>query len=170
MGIFNMYYITNSLMFKVLLLLGLFSISGNAMTDYQKSKLRQCYERGKPYDLGNTLAGICWVESKGGLYKINSKSNDYGLTQININNLLGRLNVEPTYINKSYYATILVEKDDYAIDVAIVELQYWKLDRKRTGWHHMVNSYNQGNKITNGNYAIKVAKAIKMLKKKGILK
>lgn len=145
------------------------SLIGKDLTNYQRNRVLACKEIGKPYGLGNTLAGICYHESMAGLTKINSDSGDYGITQINIHSLLDRLHKRHTAYNISYYATILVEDDVYAMKAALAELQYWKLDRNRTGWHHMLNSYNSGSDVTGCTYSMKIANAIQYLKQQGVL-
>jgi len=151
------------------LVIMLTALVGKDLTDYQRDRVLACKKAGEPYDLGNTLAGICYHESLAGLIKINPSSKDYGITQININSLLDHLHKRHTAYNISYYATILVEDDNYAMQAALLELQYWKLDRKRTGWHHMLNSYNSGNDVTGCTYSMKIAEAIKYLKQQGVL-
>ena len=151
------------------LLLLLLPIYLLALTPSQISIAKKCYEYGKPYDLGNTLAGICMVESSLGEHVIGS-TNDYGITQINIYSHLNRLGIRPTSTMISKYATILVRDDNYALAAAVAELQYWQLDRERTNWAHLVNSYHNGSHINNPNYATKVTKAIRYLKKNGIIK
>ncbi len=151
------------------LVMMLTTLIGQDLTSYQRDRVLTCKKAGEPYDLGNTLAGICYHESLAGLIKVNPNSGDYGITQININSLLDRLHKRHTAYNISYYATILVEDDEYAMRAALAELYYWKLDRKRTGWHHMLNSYNEGNSIERGTYSLKIAKAIKYLKQQGVL-
>jgi len=123
----------------------------------------------KPYNLQNTICGIILVESQAGLYKVNPQTEDYGVTGINVYSLLRRLNIEPTHLAKSFYATQLVIDDQYAITASLAELLYWQLDRNRTDWAHLISSYNQGSKVNNYDYARKVAKAIKYLKTKGII-
>jgi len=150
------------------LVMTLTTLIGQDLTDYQRQCLTKAIAIAKPYQLGNTIAGIIWVESKC-VYKVNPVTGDYGITQVNIKSLLNRLELPTTTLNKSFYATQLVTEDAYAVKAALAELLYWQLDRKRTGWYHLVGSYNQGNVIESNNYASKVANAIRYLKQQGVL-
>lgn len=131
--------------------------------------IQKCKEFGTTYNLGNTLAGICYIESKGGIYKINATTQDYGITGINIKSALRRLQQKNTWHNRNVVATKLVENDELALSLSILELLYWRDKRGRTYWASMVESYNKGNKHNNFNYANKIAKAIKYLKQQKIL-
>lgn len=136
----------------------------------QLATLKQCYHIGKRFDLGNTLAGICWVESKGGDYKINTATHDYGVAGTNLYTALKRLDLPKTWHYKNKLATDLVTQDNLSIQLGLLELLYWRDTRKRTYWPRMVESYNKGNSFKTLTYSRKVAEAIAMLKEKGILK
>lgn len=131
--------------------------------------VRKAFEFGKQYDLGHTLAGIVWQESKC-KYRMNVDSGDYGITHVNIHSLLRRLGKPNNHYTRSEYASHLVANDIFAMQTAVAELLYWKLDRNRVGWEHMVNSYNEGNNVEHGVYASKVRKAIQFLKAEGVIR
>ena len=150
---------------NILILLIFMCSPALALSQYQKNVIKKSYNIGKKYDLGNTLAGIALVESQAGIYKVNSNTEDYGVTGINIKSLLARIKLPDTYLNRSKYATYLVLDDEYAIKAALAELIYWRDSRRRTNWASMVNSFNQGSILRNNHYARKVARAIKTLKK-----
>ena len=139
------------------------------MTNEQKDNCKLAYDIAKPFDLGNTLAGIAYVESKCGLYKVNPLSGDYGLTQINLKTALNRLKLKNNFHNRNSLPTMLVTNDILAIELAILELIYWRDTSERTNWRHYVSSYNQGNVIKSQAYVDKVAEAIKLLKQQGVL-
>ena len=140
-----------------------------AFTKSQLSVINLAIKLGKPYNLSNTLAAIVIVESAAGKYKVNPRTEDYGVTGINIKSLLSRLELPDTYMNRSLYATYLVVEDEYAIRAALAELVYWRDSRKRVNWWSMVGSYNQGHHLRNNVYASKIAKQISLLKKSKIL-
>lgn len=144
-------------------------LNASTLSSEQRKYITKCYKSGLPHDLANTLAGICYVESKGGLYKVNPLSGDYGLTQIHIKTALTRLKLNNTWHNRNKVATLLVTDDSLALALAIAELLYWRDTRSRTDWYHMVSSYNQGTIITSPNYAQAVANAIKYLKQQRII-
>ena len=141
----------------LLLFVNLYSIE---LTDKQIEKLNLCYHIGKAENLENTLMGICYIESNLGMYKVGI--NDYGLAQINIFTHLRRINKKDTKLNRSYFATKLVQDDYYNLYWALQELLYWKTKKKN--WYQYVSAYNRGH---NGDfsYAYKVSKAIKQLKR-----
>ena len=132
-----------------------------SLTKEQTRILKLCYNYGKIYNLGNTLMGICYVESALGIYKVGN--NDYGIAQVNIKSHLARIGVKDTYMNRSKYATKLVIDDHYNLYGAIQELLYWK--SKKKNWIHYVSAYNRGHKGPI-NYALKISKSIKLLKGK----
>lgn len=145
-----------------------FSVEAKTLTNKQIKLLNLCYAYGVEYDLGYTLMGICYTESKGGLFKINPLSGDYGVTQINLHTALARLDLPNTWRNRNLTATRLVENDYLAIDLALKELLYWR-DIRGNDWTHTVLRYNQGNTITDLSYVRIVSKNIKYLKSLDIL-
>ena len=150
--------------YSILLLLAtlLFGLSQN-----QIRIIHKCHSFGSKYGLGNTLAGICWVESQGGKYIMNQTTEDYGITGINIKTALRFLNKSDNYWNRIKVASKLVRDDKLALIIAVKELLLWK--QEKVYWYNYVSAYNRG---TYGSYkyARKVAKAIKYLKKEKIIK
>lgn len=140
----------------------------HALEDFQIKNIKKCYKAGEPYNLGQTMAAICYHESRAGLYKINSKSDDYGLPQIHLKTALSRLNLKSTWHNKQRIRTRLVTNDEFALDLAIQELRYWKETRGR-GWKDTVASYNQGTVIQNYDYFDAVLEALRTLKKRKLI-
>ena len=128
--------------------------------------IHKCYSFGSKYKLGNTLAGICWVESQGGKYIMNQTTEDYGITGINIKTALRFLNEPDNYWNRVKVASKLVRDDNLAMLIAIKELLLWK--QRKVYWYNYVSAYNRGT-VGSYNYARKVAKAIKYLKRKHII-
>ena len=138
-----------------------------ALTHKQIETIKKCYRFGSHYGLGNTLAGICWVESQGGKYLLNQTTEDYGVAGINIKTALAYLKEPDTYWNRIKVASILVRDDRLVLKIAIYELLKWK--NKKKIWFEYVSAYNRG-WIGSYEYARKVSKAIKFLKKKGVIK
>ena len=151
----------------ILLLIPFFLWASPTFTTSQIVTCKEAFNYGKKHNLGRTLAGIAYVESKCGLYKVGN--GDFGVTQINVSNHLREIGESNTPMSRSRYATLLVTNDKLAYRLAVAELEYWKLKRGRTNWWHYVSSYNQGNIIQSNVYAEKVAEAIKLLLKHNII-
>lgn len=153
-----------------LLLVLLFTITAysSTLTQAQRDACNAAFKFGSDYDLGNTLAGIAWHESRCGTHKI-GPTGDYGITQIHLGSLIKELGITNTHMNRSKLATQLVTDDQFAFALAIEELLYWKLKRGRNYWPAMVESYNKGTNFENHSYARKIAEAIQFLKKEGVL-
>jgi len=128
--------------------------------------IHKCYSFGSKYGLGNTLAGICLVESQGGKYLMNQVTEDYGITGINIKTALRFLGEQDNYWNRVKVASKLVRDDKLALTIAVKELLLWK--QKKVYWYNYVSAYNRGT-VGSYKYAGKVSKAIKYLKRKHII-
>lgn len=157
----------NQLFYRILITLLLFSGLANALTNFQVQIIKKCYAYGAKYGLGNTLAGICWVESKGGLYLINETTEDYGIAGINIRTALRYLKEKDTYWNRRKVKSMLVRDDDLVLKIAIHELLEWK--KRKRFWFEYVSAYNRGT-MGSYKYSQKVARAIRYLKKHHIIK
>ena len=153
--------------FKALILAIFFLEPTNALTHKQIRTIKLCYKVGSKYNLGNTLAGICWVESQGGKYLLNQTTEDYGIAGINIKTALAYLKEPDTYWNRIKVASMLVRNDRLVLKIAIHELIKWR--KKKKVWFEYVSAYNRG-WVGSYEYARKVSKAIKFLKRKGVIK
>lgn len=128
----------------------------------QWNKVEEAYKAGQDKDLGYTMAAITIVESKAGLDKVNEASESYGITQININTALSRMNMEDNKENRDKIKSMLIKSDKLSFKLAKDELLYWQSVRNNN-WRQMVRSYNAGWNAENGN--IYLTKVIKNLKK-----
>ena len=137
-----------------------------ALNQNQVKIIRYCYKIGIQYGLANTLAGICYIESKGGKYLLNPTTEDYGIAGINIRTGLRYMNMKDTYYHRLQLASILIKNNRLNLRIAIHELLYWK--KRKVYWYSYVSAYNRGN-LGSYKYARKVSKAIKYLKKEKII-
>ena len=158
----------------LLLLAASLLLSKCLLTPAQLKIADECYSYGNKFKLGNTLVGICGVESNFGVWKIPvHDQNDYGITGINVDNLLYELGLENNKYNRSMIASILVSDDTYALTKAVENLLFWirHYDYDPTSsdtykWALIVEHYNQGVNLTRGGfkYAHKITAAIKRWK------
>ena len=109
----------------------------------QKYRLEYAYNYGKPYDLGWSMSSIAWQESHAGKYKINTKSKDYGLFQINATTIFNILGVT-SYWKKQEIITKVVMDDALSAYLALDVLQHFQRVHKND-WKKMIMSYNIGN-------------------------
>jgi len=107
-----------------------------------------CYK----YDLGYTCVAIGWRESKLGIYDINEKTQDYGITGINIHYYFKDHNLKQTYWLKERIKTRLVRNDSFAIAECIWKLNNW---RKVFGnnYKKIWGAYNGGSPNINYRYS-----------------
>ena len=157
-----------------LLIILLLVISSYGLSTEQKSNLKFSYKQGAKYGLGWTLAGISYVESKLGLYRVNLSDPSGSQYHILIKSVLNRNHIPNTSWNRSRVMEKLLDDKYFAARQAISELLYWKAYWIRKGysgnwlWVKTVGSYN-GGYYSNVEYVRKVARAIKMLKRKHLL-
>lgn len=113
------------------------------LSDEQRYRLTWAYNYGEKYDLGWTMASIALHESKAGLYKINTKSQDYGLFQVNLTTAKDIMGISG-YWNGQALITKMVVDDEFNAYLSLHVLQHFK--KIRSSWKDMVRSYNEGNK------------------------
>jgi len=113
------------------------------LSDEQRYRLQWAYSYGKQYDLGWSMSSIAWHESKAGVYKVNSNSQDYGIFQVNITTASDILGVSG-YWNKQALITRMVVDDEFNAYLALHVLQHFQKTRK--SWKSVIRSYNEGNK------------------------
>ncbi len=141
-----------------------------AFTPAQKQDFRFSYNYGKKYDLGWTLVGISYVESSLGKYKINLADPSASSYHILVKSVLRREHIPDNSWNRSRMIEKLLNNKYFAARQAISELLFWKSYWIRQGysgnwlWVRMVGSYNGGH-VSNIQYARKVAKAIRLLRR-----
>jgi hypothetical protein len=133
--------------------------------------LYESYMRGVQHDLGYTLAAIAFHESSAGLFRMNYKSKDFGVFQINIKTAASIEGVT-NYFAKTKLAERLLYDDAYNASLAVNVLESFKKQHKGS-WKEAVKSYNQGNKWKRSSDSNKIAEKylasiinkIKMLRK-----
>lgn len=111
----------------------------NELDQYQKSDLRAAYNHGSTKDLGLTLAAIALKESNAGKYRLNYKSDDFGMFGINIQTIANYFQTENMYQN-IMYAQQVVHDDYMGAEIAISVLNQFK----ERGYKQMLMSYNEG--------------------------
>ena len=113
------------------------------LSSEQRYRLQWAYSYGEQYDLGWTMSAIAWHESNAGQNKINTKSNDYGVFQVNLITATDIM-VISGYWNKQALITKMVVDDEFNAYLALHVLQHFQKTRK--SWKSVVRSYNEGNK------------------------
>jgi hypothetical protein len=140
----------------------------------QKHNLHFAYTYGEKLDLGYTLAAIALVESSAGKYRLNVRTNDLGLFQINATTAENTLKLEK-YYDKLELHQRLVYDDILGAEIAIATLEHFRRDRVMTSsvWSEMIKSYNTGSqwrrdkvmKKKADGYLQKVSNTVKLLRK-----
>lgn len=124
----------------------------------QKSNLHVMYFLGDVHNLGYTLAAIALSESNAGKWRLNYRSNDFGILQINIETASNILSISNRY--KLFdLAERLLYDDVLSSDLAIDVLHHFQKDRKMSPlvYKEMIMSYNRGNKWRTNKHERKVA-------------
>lgn len=145
----------------------------DALNTIQRYNLSFAYSQGAPHDLGYTLAAIALVESQAGKWRLNIRSNDLGLFQINARTAQNTLGITHPYRQLELHQQ-LVYDDRLGAEIAISTLKHFQRNRVMTNavWTEMIKSYNQGYKwrrdrgslkLAKG-YAKKVGESVKVLK------
>lgn len=136
------------------------------MTLEQHSSLRFAYGQGSYENLGYTLAAIAWKESFAGKWRVNYKTNDFGLYHVNIETAAKTLDIKNIY-RKYELAQKLIFDDHLGSDLALSVLKHFA----SRGYRQMLMSYNRGNKwlkdesqkIVAEKYANDIANRVKIL-------
>jgi hypothetical protein len=133
------------------------------LTENQRHNIRLSVNRGVGDDLGLTLAAIALTESSAGLQRVNHKSKDYGLYQINIRTAKSITGIEDDHLGY-LLAMELTFDDELNAKYALHVLRHFS--KVHNGdWSKMIQSYNAGNRYWNGrNYLQKVKENIKLIK------
>lgn len=138
---------------RVIILLILSIVSFNALsedsckewdglTDDQKYRLQWAYKYGEQHDLGWTMASIALHESRAGLYKINTRSNDFGIFQVNLTTAKNIMGINGFW-NEQALITRMVVDDEFNAYLALHVLQHFQ--KVNTSWKNVIRSYNEGN-------------------------
>lgn len=110
----------------------------------QIQTIRYAYHYGKKHDLGYTMAAIAWKESCAGLYRINFDDPSAGIYHAYLPNVIKRhYKKRNTSFRRNAVAERLIRDPEFASQIALEELLYWKKIRKNN-WKEMIKSYNKG--------------------------
>lgn len=110
----------------------------------QIQTIRYAYHYGKKHDLGYTMAAIAWKESCAGLYRINFDDPSAGIYHAYLPNVIKRhYKKRNTSFRRNVVAERLIRDPEFASQIALDELLYWKRIRKGN-WKDMIKSYNKG--------------------------
>lgn len=140
----------------------------------QKHNLSKSYSYGHPYELGYTLAAIALVESQAGKWRLNIKTGDVGLYQINYITAENTLGVNRYYDQLALHQD-LIYNDRLSAEIAIATLQHFRANRAMTSvvWSEMIKGYNEGYKWRRDKvsrkkaekYLTRVTNSVRLLKK-----
>lgn len=133
----------------------------------QKHNISFAYSYGEKYNLGLTLAAIALVESSAGKYRLNVRTNDLGLFQVNATTAENTLKLEK-YYDKLELHQRLVYDDVLGAEIAVSVLKHFE----KRGWQGMVKSYNEGSRWLRDKqsdkkakqYLTKVSSTVKLLR------
>lgn len=111
----------------------------------QKENLELAYQYGVPKNYGFTLAALALRESNAGKWRVNFRSNDYGLMQINIKTAYDELGISD-YYEQIELAEQLIYDDELSLYIATRVLDHFRQGRMLTNsvWREMVMRYNIG--------------------------
>ncbi len=114
-----------------------------SLSDNQRKIAEWLYDRGEPHNLQLTLPAISWVESTLGQFRLNVRSGDLGIMQINYKtaeNILGVTN----YLKKAELHQRLIYDDELNVTLSLDVLEHFKKVHKND-WKKVIMSYNIGN-------------------------
>lgn len=110
----------------------------------QIQTIRYAYHYGKKHNLGFTMAAIAWKESCAGLYRINFEDPSAGIYHAYLPNVIKRhYKKRNTSFRRNAVAERLIRDPEFASQIALEELLYWKKIRKGN-WKEIIKSYNKG--------------------------
>jgi len=148
--------------------------SVEALNLIQRHNLSFAYSQGSPHDLGYTLAAIALVESQAGKWRLNVRTNDLGLFQINAKTAQDTLKVTHPYRQLELHQQ-LVYDDRLGAEIAIKTLKHFQRNREMTArvWREMIKGYNEGNRWKRDKvslkkaqrYADRVSESVRVLKR-----
>lgn len=139
----------------------------------QKHTLHKMYQMGEADNLGYTLAALALVESSAGKFRLNVRTNDLGVLQINATTAQNTLKIEGHY-NQLALHQELVYNDRLSAEIALATLHHFRAgrDMNRKVWSEMIKSYNEGYKWRRDKlsrkkaekYLTKVSQSVKLIK------
>ena len=146
----------------------------NHLSLIQKHTLHTMYQYGSPYELGYTLAALALVESSAGKFRLNVRTNDLGVLQINSLTAQNTLKIEGHYNQLALHQSLIYD-DRLSAEIAIETLHHFRRNRVMTNqvWAEMIMSYNTGSqwrrdkamKKRAEKYLTKVSTSVKLLKR-----
>lgn len=115
------------------------------LNQHQQQILTKAYHYGKPYNLGFTMSAIALAESNAGYWRLNYRSNDFGIMQISIVTASNHLGVT-NHFRQMELAERLVYDDELGFYLALQVLEHFRGNRVVTNqvWREMIMSYNEG--------------------------
>lgn len=113
-------------------------------SDKQKEVLLKSYIFAQKEGFGYTLAAIAWKESCAGEYKMNFQDPSAGNYHAYIPGVIKRYpQLRQNGFTENMVGAKLVDDDEFAIKVALNELDFWKKTHKGD-WKKIIKSYNKG--------------------------
>lgn len=110
----------------------------------QKEVLLRSYLAGESEGFGLTLAAIAWKESCAGEYKMNFQDPSAGNFHAYIPGVINRYpQLKQNGFTQNMVGAMLVEDDEFAAKIAILELKFWQKEHKGN-WKNIIKSYNKG--------------------------
>lgn len=110
----------------------------------QINTIHYAYHYGKKHDLGYTMAAIAWKESCAGLYRINFDDPSAGIYHAHLPGVIKRhYKAKNTSFKRNVVAERLIRDMEFASQIALEELLYWKKIRNND-WKTIIKSYNKG--------------------------
>ncbi|MBX7489878.1 hypothetical protein [Helicobacter turcicus] len=110
----------------------------------QKEVLLRSYLAGESEGFGLTLAAIAWKESCAGEYKMNFQDPSAGNFHAYIPGVINRYpQLKQNGFTQNMVGAMLVEDDEFAAKIAILELKFWQREHKGD-WKNIIKSYNKG--------------------------
>lgn len=141
----------------------------DSLSEKQKHVIQRAYLYGAPDNLGYTLAAIALQESNAGQWRVNFRSNDYGMMQINVKTAVDTMGVTNHYRQMELIERI-IHDDSLSLTIALSVLDHFRQGRIMTNdvWREMVMRYNVGWQSTNGRgekYLQSVSNYVNMLQR-----
>ena len=131
--------------------------------------IKKAYTQGAIYDVGASLAAIVVIESSAGRHTLSPDEQDCGVAQINLTSFKLRYqqHLQHFPLSDAQICNMLIRDVDLNLLAAIEELRFWR-EVHHDNWRLVWGSYN-GGWTPNTEYAAKVARMIKTLRKEEII-
>lgn len=128
-----------------------------SFTWYQKHMLQKAYDAGEPFNLGETMRAMAFLESSAGVNLANHRTRDYGLMGIHWRTASKRF--------PGITVDRLMYDHDFNLAASLAELEYWR--GYTDNWRDLWASYNGGWTLYESNYeyADKVRSTIRLFRR-----